>query len=193
MRAGPPRCGTSGHAKSGAQLPHYSAPVRQRGLGSSMSFFDYPDGSAEATPEHVAFLADASDADWAAIRAHGEVLHLRPRQVVIGDGDSDRSLYVIIEGALEATVPHGRRGRERRVATMEAGSVIGEVAFFDGQPRSAAVRAVDDAKVLRLTYEAFEILAAKEPALGKAILLDLGHVLATRLRAVEAIAAPGLQ
>ena len=151
------------------------------------SFFDYPDGSAETGSEQPAFLADASDDDWAAIRAHAEVRHYTPGQTVVDGGEADRSLYIVVEGELEATVPEGRRGRSRRVASIEAGTVIGEVSFFDGRPRSAAVRAVTEARLLRLSHDAFEALAAKEPALGRAILFDIGRVLALRLRDVEAL------
>ena len=153
----------------------------------AVSFFDYPDESAEQAPEQSAFLADASDDDWAAIRAHAEVLHVQPGHSVIAEGVADRALYIVVEGTLEATVPHGRRGKQRRVSTIEPGTVIGEVGFFDNQPRSASVNAVTDAKLLRLTYDDFEVLAAKEPALGRRILFDIGQVLAGRLRAVEAL------
>lgn len=152
-----------------------------------MAFFDYPDGSAETAADQAAFLVDASDDDWAAIRAHGELRHFTPGQVVMAADEVDRALYVVIDGTLEASVAEGRRGRARRVAAIEAGTVIGEVSFFDGRPRSAAVRALTDVRVLRLSYEAFEALAAKEPALGRRILLDIGRVLALRLRDVEAM------
>lgn len=152
-----------------------------------MSFFDYPDGSSSDAPASFTFLADASDDEWATIRAHAELVHLRPGEVLIGEGDADRALYIVVAGTLEATVAEGRRGRERRISTMEAGAVLGEVGFFDGAPRSAAVRAVADARLLRLGLDAFQFLAAKEPALGQSILFDLGRVLATRLRAVEAL------
>lgn len=152
-----------------------------------MSFFDYPDGSGDERPADKAFLADASDEDWDAIRAHAELLHVAPGHAVIAEGIADRSLYIVVEGQLEATVPHGRRGRQRRVSTIEPGTVLGEVGFFDGQPRSASVLAVTDAKLLRLAYDDFEALSAKEPALGRRILLDMGRALALRLRDVEAL------
>lgn len=152
-----------------------------------MSFFDYPDGSGDERPTERAFLADASDEDWDAIRAHAEVLHVAPGHTVIAEGVADRSLYIVVEGQLEATVPHGRRGKQRRVSAIEPGTVLGEVGFFDGQARSASVVAVTDSKLLRLTFDDFEALAAKEPALGRRILLDIGQVLAGRLRTVEAL------
>jgi CRP-like cAMP-binding protein len=154
-----------------------------------VSFFDYPDGdtATDAGPTTAAFLAGASDADWDAIRAHSEVRSYRAGETVVAEGDCDRALFIIMSGTLEAVVRDGRRGRSRRVSVMEPGTVTGEVGFFDGRGRSAAVQAATDARLLRLSFAAFEHLAAKEPALGRAILLDLGRVLAGRLRAVEAM------
>jgi CRP/FNR family cyclic AMP-dependent transcriptional regulator len=150
-----------------------------------MSFFDYPSGADPAAAPD-GFLTHASDEDWDLLRAHAEALHVAPGQTVVHEGVAERALYIVVEGALEAIVP-GRRGRAVRVSTMAAGTVLGEVGFLDGLPRSAAVRAVTDARLLRLTYESFESLSAKEPALGRQILLDIGRVLAGRLRVVEAL------
>lgn len=152
------------------------------------SFFDYPgDDTPTTTQDDFAFLADATDADWAAIRAHAELRHFQAGETVMADGDVDQSLYVVVDGELEAVVSEGRKGRNRRVNTMQPGMVIGEIGFFDGRPRSAAVRAVTEAKLLRLTKDAFDVLAAKEPHLGRAILFDLGRTLAARIRDVEAM------
>lgn len=153
-----------------------------------MTFFDYPgDTSSADTAEDYSFLGDASDEDWDAIRAHAEVRHHRPGETVISEGDVDRALYVVVDGELEAVVTEGRKGRSRRVTTMQPGMVIGEIGFFDGRPRTAAVRAVTDVKLLRLSKDAFDVLAAKEPHLGREILFDLGRTLAARIRDVEAM------
>lgn len=152
-----------------------------------MSFFDYPNAAETAASASAGFLAHASDDEWELLRAHAELLHVAPGHLVIQEGVADRALYIILEGTLEAIVPHGRRGRSRRVSTMGAGTVLGEVGFFDGLPRTAAVQAATDSRLLRLTYDAFQTLAAKEPALGRQILLDIGRALAGRLRAVEAL------
>jgi CRP-like cAMP-binding protein len=45
------------------------------------------------------------------------------------------------------------------------------------------VEAVSDGEVMRLSYDAFESLSARNPALARHILLDLGRILAARLRA----------
>jgi len=67
--------------------------------------------------------------------------------------------------------------------------VFGEQAFFDGLPRSASVRALSDGEVRSLTREAFAVLAAREPELARALLLDLGRILSLRLRQTSALVA----
>jgi CRP/FNR family transcriptional regulator, cyclic AMP receptor protein len=148
------------------------------------SFFDYPGDLPNELG--ATFLASATDDDWAEIRAHGEVRRHRAGETVIAGGQADRSLYVVLSGRLEAVMAQGRR-RQRRVTVMDTGTVVGEVGFLDGLPRSATVRALDDVELLRLPFGAFEALAAKNPALGRAILLDLGRILAMRLRTVESL------
>ncbi|MCA1671302.1 MAG: cyclic nucleotide-binding domain-containing protein [Actinobacteria bacterium] len=74
---------------------------------------------------------------------------------------------------------------------MGLGSVFGELSFFDGRPRSALVRAVTDGQLLRLSFDAFEVLSAKEPVLARSVLLDLGRILAARLRSTQAFMTTG--
>jgi CRP/FNR family transcriptional regulator, cyclic AMP receptor protein len=141
------------------------------------SFFDYPTAD-QAEPAAFVLLKRWSDAQWRTLRAFSEQRRYRAGQIVISAGDADRSLYIVVEGALEVTV--GRR-HPRRV-TVAPGSLIGEVAFFDGQPRGADVRAATDVELLRLRPEDVEVFAAKHPSLGRDLLMELGKLLALRLR-----------
>ena len=157
-------------------------------MDTSTSFFAYPTGeSASAADADAAaderFLAGFDAADVAALLEHTEVRRIRAGQTLIHLGDVDTSLFVVTDGVLEARVPHRRK--ELVLATLSAGSVVGELSFFDGRPRSAAVVAVSDAEVLRLGPDGFDALSAAHPALGRRILLDLARVLAGRLRAAN--------
>jgi CRP/FNR family transcriptional regulator, cyclic AMP receptor protein len=150
-----------------------------------MSFFDYP-GQAPASLAGADYLlADATDAEWAALLEHTRQRWFAAGEAVIQAGDRDRSLYLILDGLLEVLIGRGRRA-ERRIGALGAGTVIGEMAFFDGAPRSALVRAVTPAELAELSPAAFDALAAEHPALARRLLLDLGRVLAQRLRAAQA-------
>ena len=132
-------------------------------------FFQYPGEPAPARA--VELLGDWSDAEWAALLAATETRRFAPGEVVLAEGEHDPALYLLTDGRLEG--PNG---------VVEPIATVGEGAFFDRRPRAASVRALTHGEVLRLSRDAFEALAAREPRLARALLLELGRVLAERAR-----------
>ncbi len=161
------------------------------GEGDFGGFFDYPSSEGHEHHEGLVFLGDCSDEDWQVIRDHSETRRCPAGDTVIAPGEGDRALYIVAEGTLDVLLRRGRRGRSHRVASLGPGSVFGELSFFDGRPRSALVRAMTDVHLLRLSFGAFEVLSAKDPVLARSILLDLGRILAARLRKTEAFMEAG--
>ena len=179
------RCADSGPGAArrptglAARPEHVYHPVP---VGAATSFFDYPGDDDPSVPAaDGAFLARFDDDDVATLLEHSEVRRVRAGQTLIHLGDTDTSIFVVTDGTLEARLP--RKRRPVRLSTLSTGSVVGELSFFDGQPRSAEVVAVTDAEVVRLSPAGFDTLCAAHPALGRRILLDLARVLAGRLRA----------
>jgi CRP/FNR family cyclic AMP-dependent transcriptional regulator len=136
-------------------------------------FFDYP---SEQQPDSghglPGFLNDRGEEDWGMLLDHAETLLFRPGDVVLRAGAQDRALYLLVDGWLRA--PSG---------VIHPITTVGEGAFLDGAPRAVDVEAMSDGEVMRLSYEAFESLSARNPALARHILLDLGRILSARLRA----------
>jgi CRP/FNR family cyclic AMP-dependent transcriptional regulator len=149
------------------------------------SFFNYPESDEAARQEELTFLADCSNDQWSRLFGYTETRRVRAGDLVLRRGETERTFYIVAEGTLEVLLPAARGRKPRRMTSLGPGAVTGEVAFLDGQPRSADVRAVTDAELLGLRFEAFEVLAAREPELGRLILLDLGRILAARLRAAN--------
>lgn len=150
-------------------------------------FFDYPDGSDHltgGTESELVCFARLHQSEWDRLLAVMERRRFVKGDVVMGAGEQDRSLHLIASGSVEVRLGHGREARVIRV--QGPGTLLGEVAFFDGHPRSATVTALEPSEVLRLSEEAFHGLAGRHPELGRKILLDLGRVLAVRLRQAEA-------
>jgi CRP-like cAMP-binding protein len=152
------------------------------------SFFDYPGETAADEARQLVFLADLSPEGWGKLLARTGAQRFRAGEVLVRAGEAQPALYIVASGSLEV-LGTDRRGRERRVAVIEQGSVFGEQSFFDRLPRSATVRALTDGELRSLTPEAFEVLAAREPDLARMVLLDLGRILSLRLRATSALAA----
>ena len=136
-------------------------------------FFAYP-SEPEPPGEYglPAFLGSRGVEDWAMVLDHSETRVFRPGDVVLREGERDQALYVLVDGWLRA--PSG---------TIHPITTFGEAAFFDATPRAVTVVAMSDGEMLRLGFEGFEALAARDPALGRAILLDLGRIACARLRA----------
>jgi hypothetical protein len=107
-----------------------------------VSFFDYPTVESAAPPAAHVLLPDASESDWATILEFTRAVRFGAGHSVLRAGGGGRSLYMLLEGTLEVVTPPARFGRQRRIGCLEAGSLVGEVSFFDGAPRSAGVRAL---------------------------------------------------
>lgn len=144
------------------------------------SFFDYPGETvtAEAGDDEAVLLPDLDEVGWERLIAHTQARRFAQGEAVLEAGARDRSLYIVADGVLEVDGPGG-------TVTLRSGAVIGELSFFDGRPHDHAVRARTDVDLLVLSQEAFEVLAAREPALARAVLLDLGRILALRLRRAQ--------
>jgi CRP/FNR family transcriptional regulator, cyclic AMP receptor protein len=80
-------------------------------------------------------------------------------------------------------------GTQGAFKEIDAPSVVGEVSFIDGGPRSVSLVSLTECELLRMSIEAFEILSAHHPELGRAILLDLARILAARLRIATSLIA----
>jgi len=92
---------------------------------------------------------------------------------IVREGTEGQTLYVIMEGS--ARVVKGRR----RLARLGPGDFFGELAIFDGEPRTASVIAEEPVQCVKLEGADFRKLLLREPRLGLAIMTGL----ARRLRA----------
>jgi hypothetical protein len=102
---------------------------------------------------------------------------LRPGEVVFDEGSTGRELYVVERGEIEITTKDG----SQLLGTIKNGAVIGEIAFLNGEPRTA--RAISkSATIVRVVHrEDFDKLIQREVHLGliffKNVALDLAEKL----------------
>ena len=124
------------------------------------------------------FLPDATAADWATIFSFAEVREVGAGLALVQAGEIDRALYLLIDGTLGVRMPR----EETAFKSIDSPSVVGELAFFDGAPRSATLDALTDVQVARFDLDCWRRLSEAEPALAEAMLMDLARILALRLR-----------
>jgi len=101
-------------------------------------------------------------------------------EVIIREGDQAAGVFIIVSGKVEVVRGQGRN--EQVLATLGPGDFFGEMALFEGFPRNATVRALEDTECLALTRWDFLAELKNHPEIAVAML----QVLVRRLRAVEA-------
>lgn len=103
--------------------------------------------------------------------------------VIIHEGRRATSMAFLEQGT--ATIEMEDAGApERHTIDLSRDAVIGEISFFDKEPRSATVVAKTEVAMLVLTRERFDALALAHPELAIRILFYVGRVLSRRLRQV---------
>jgi CRP/FNR family cyclic AMP-dependent transcriptional regulator len=101
-------------------------------------------------------------------------------ETIFHKGDPGSGLYLLTAGQVKIVLP-SETGEEALLAVLEAGDFFGELALFDGLPRSATVVAVQNAEVLVLHRDDFLGFVARNPEVA----IALFGVLSRRLRAAD--------
>jgi CRP-like cAMP-binding protein len=105
---------------------------------------------------------------------------LKAKQVIFQEGDTGSELLVVVRGRVELT----KRGV--KVARLESGAHLGEMALIDASPRSTTAIATEDGKLLSISRTDFLEILRKEPPLAVKLLWAFVRVLAERLRTTTA-------
>jgi CRP-like cAMP-binding protein len=139
---------------------------------------------AKRTPRRTAFL-DHFDGDHIErLLWYLERVGCEAGDVLIGEGEVDRTLFIAVGGTFEVA----RNGR--LVGVLHAGHVFGELAFFDASPRSASVTAREQGEVLRMTRARFDEMWRRDTDLACSLAMEVGRALSERFREEQG-RAPG--
>ena len=124
--------------------------------------------------------------DWQALFGNATSLSLASGEAMMRRGDPDRALYFVVSGMLEVSAAASRGGALGGLEREHAGAVVGEISFFDGRGRSAAVWTTRPTQLLRLGLEGFRTFSDQRPQRAQELLFALGGIVAFRLRRSEA-------
>jgi CRP-like cAMP-binding protein len=129
-----------------------------------------------------AFRVRLSIDQWRAISPYLTRHEIRAGDLLIKQGDTDRTMYFLGQGSLQVFVTGGPPG-SNRIAILRAGSVVGEPGLFGDGPRMANVEAMTPCAVWALRGPRLEELAQRSPALALELLRAAGSVMSMRMRA----------
>ena len=120
----------------------------------------------------VEFFAELDAEALGALARHAVTRRLAAGQVLFLAGDPSDHLVIVTSGRLRVLVS-SERGDEYVLTVLTAGDVVGELALFDGEPRSASVDALDAAVVLLLPAAQVRDALARCPAALLAVIRQL--------------------
>jgi CRP-like cAMP-binding protein len=115
----------------------------------------------------------------------GEELRCDNEEIIYEDSGYSSDLYVLLDGrvSVEVDVSHlSKDGRDRiQLAVLTPGDVFGDIAFLEGKRRSAAVRAIEAARMFRLDGTKLHHLFMTQPSMGYTVMRNLALILAQRI------------
>ncbi len=118
------------------------------------------DAALAALPQELRALAE-----------RGTIRRFRNHAVLIEEGESGDSIYIVLSGRLRAFVSD-ERGREVTLGYHLPGEYVGEMSL-DGGPRSASIQAVEPSLCAVVTRESMLRHIAEEPEFALALIVRL--------------------
>ncbi len=132
-----------------------------------------------ATLRHSPLFQTLSDSQLEKMVKHGEPLALTGGDLLAREGQRSEAFFVLLEGKVQVEMAIG--GSTVPITTLGPGDVFGEQGLLLNAPRTASVRAVGPAQVLRFKSSIFQTLLRKVPEFGVAV----ARILAERLDRVS--------
>ena len=121
----------------------------------------------------VPLLSDLPRNEIDYLAATLQVVTLAPGEVLFREGEPGESLFIILEGELEVLLALGTPD-ERKLASFGSGEFIGEMSLLiPGRARTASVRAVQAARLWKMTHADFDGLLIRQPKLAYTIVQTL--------------------
>jgi CRP/FNR family cyclic AMP-dependent transcriptional regulator len=130
-----------------------------------------------------AFRPRLSVEQWRLLDSYLTRHEIRAGDLIIKQGETDRTMYFLGAGSLQVFVTGGPPG-SARIAILRAGAVVGEPGLFGDSQRMANVEAMTNCTVFALRGPRFEEMASRTPGLALELLRAAGSLMAIRMRAM---------
>lgn len=151
--------------REGQSIPY---PIREvqphrpsGGSGADRSFTDARCRELlAANPLFSALSAEALDQ----VVSAGQPVSYAAGEAIVEEGAEGQSLYQVLRGRV-SVLKRMEGGQLLRVAELGPGQVFGEMTLFQGTPRSATVRALEECRLLRVGRSALRELMEQDPTL----------------------------
>lgn len=134
--------------------------------------------------EELPMFAGRKPETVAALMGCIEQRAVKAGELVFRRGETGDEVYFVRQGTIRISLT--LEEKTLHVASFGRGDFFGELAFLDGQARSADAIAETDAELLVISRARFEEIAASHPRLAQATFATIARTLALRLRIADA-------
>lgn len=128
--------------------------------------------SKTAQLEHlrnVPLFAGCSKKELQAVHRAGDEITMADGTVIIDQGQLGREAFVILDGAVTV------KRRDRKIATLGPGDIVGELALLDHGPRTASATCEGDCTLFVLDQRHFRGVIEDHPAIAMKLLTALAE------------------
>lgn len=120
------------------------------------------------TIDKTPFLSFINRADYEKLIENGILYLLNAGDSIIREGDSDQSVYIILEGRVRVFTKDNKE-EDFDLAVLRPGEFFGEISFLTGKPRSSSVTALDNCVLIEFTHASMQKLMQEYPLVRQAL------------------------
>ncbi len=117
----------------------------------------------------------------AGIAALADMRHYRGGDIIVRQYDRNSDLIILLEGSARI-----KSIDDETIAEFGPGSIVGEMALIDDEPRSATVTAIGDVRAAIIPSSQLRAVMDMDAEVGKTIMTNIARVLCRRMRSMNA-------
>lgn len=111
----------------------------------------------------------------------GSIETIKQHELLTLQGSTDNSMMLLLKGKATISVA-GEDGKDKDIAKVLPGHIVGEMALLANVPRTASIRVEEDAEVLKIDSATLERVDSRYPKLAVKIHKNISQILVCRLQ-----------
>jgi CRP-like cAMP-binding protein len=116
------------------------------------------------------------------VAKHMNVIELQQGEILFQEADRGNFMCFIAHGTLDVIKQPIAADQEIVITTLRKGQSIGEMSVIENRPRSATIKAREEAKLFILSQAAFDLLLTRHANIGIKLLKGIAVLLSNNLR-----------
>ncbi|UCE88948.1 MAG: Crp/Fnr family transcriptional regulator [Pseudomonadota bacterium] len=137
--------------------------------------------------DRVHLFADLAANETDVLTEHCSTRSYPANAILINEGDTTDSLYVILEGQVKVYASD-ENGKEIILNILGAGEYFGELALIDDAPRSASIMTLAPSKLMIISKSDFRRCLAEHPQIAYNLIRALTRQVRTLTESVKSLA-----